>query len=239
MAPSAKDLVLRPIGSDAACQFIRAHHYSRKVAPNSQLHIGAFLAGKLEGVMQYGPSLTRRKMIALVEGTQLRQCLELNRMAFSEALPRNSESRAIAVSMKVLRKVVPHVKWVVSFADATQCGDGTIYRAAGFLLTGITENGSTIKLPSGEVIHQMTLRTSPNAPRHELGGRSFLEVCGGKPNPLAIYMQETGGEILSGYQLRYIKVLDPSWRERLTVEPLPYSAINEAGARMYRGQRLD
>lgn len=43
------------------------------------------------------------------------------------------------------------IEWVVSFADATQCGDGTIYRASGFLLTGIRENktvGSHSKPPA-------------------------------------------------------------------------------------------
>lgn len=29
-----------------------------------------------------------------------------------------------------------------------------------------------------------------------------------------------------------------AWCERLTVEPLPYSAIEEAGASMYRGERV-
>jgi hypothetical protein len=40
---------------------------------------------------------------------------------------------------------------------------------------------------------------------------------------------------LDGFQLRYIYFLDPSWRARLTVPELPYSAIDEAGAGMYRG----
>ena len=42
--------------------------------------------------------------------------------------------------MKLLRKHAPQIKWVVTFADGTQCGDGTIYRAAGFVLTGIKVN---------------------------------------------------------------------------------------------------
>jgi len=44
-------------------------HYSGKVVPNSQLHIGVFLHGKLEGAMQFGPPMDKRKVLPLVEDT--------------------------------------------------------------------------------------------------------------------------------------------------------------------------
>jgi len=31
---------------------------------------------------------------------------------------------------------LPQIKWVISYADGTQAGSGTIYRASGFVLTG-------------------------------------------------------------------------------------------------------
>ena len=39
--------------------------------------------------------------------------------------------------------------------------------------------------------------------------------------------------------LRYIYFIDPAYRQRLTVPELPYSAIDDAVARMYKGERLD
>ena len=39
------------------------------------------------------------------------------------------------MSIKLLRKYAPQIKWIVSFADACSCGDGTIYRASNFVLT--------------------------------------------------------------------------------------------------------
>ena len=134
---SAKDIVLKPITAQEANELVRRVHYSGKVVQNSQLHIGVFYNGKLEGAMQFGPSLDKRKIQGLVKDTGWHEFIELNRMAFTDALPRNSESRALSISMKLLRKYAPQVKWVVTFADGTQCGDGTIYRAAGFVLTGI------------------------------------------------------------------------------------------------------
>jgi hypothetical protein len=32
----------------------------KTVVPNSQLHFGGFLHGRLEGVMQFGPSINKR-----------------------------------------------------------------------------------------------------------------------------------------------------------------------------------
>ena len=85
---SAKDIVLKPITAQEANELVRRVHYSGKVVQNSQLHIGVFYNGNLEGAMQFGPSLDKRKIQGLVHGTGWNDFLELNRMAFSEALPR-------------------------------------------------------------------------------------------------------------------------------------------------------
>lgn len=154
---TAKDLELKPIDSKSANEFVRKHHYSGKVVNNSQLHLGAFWNGRLEGVLSFGPSLDKRKIMGLVAGTGWNEFLELNRLAFSDALPRNSESRAISVAMKLIRKHAPQVKWVISFADATQCGDGTIYRASGFVLTGIKENDQIWIAPDETTHSRMSL----------------------------------------------------------------------------------
>ena len=155
---SAKDILLRPIDRKHADGLVKRVHYSGKVVNNSQIHIGVFYQGKLEGAMQFGPSLDKRKIQPLVAGTLWNEFIELNRMAFSDALPRNSESRALGVAMRILRKHAPQLKWVVSFADGTQCGDGTIYRAAGFVLTGIKENNSIWEAPSGEMFSDHAMR---------------------------------------------------------------------------------
>lgn len=136
----AKEIELKVIPSSIANPFIKAHHYSGKVVNNSCLHFGAFLDGGLHGVMSYGPSLDKRKIMGLVEGTGWNEFLELNRMAFDEYLPRNSESRCIGQSIRLIKKKAPQIKWIISFADGCSCGDGTIYRASNFVLTDIKSN---------------------------------------------------------------------------------------------------
>jgi len=216
---SAKDIVLRPISAQEANDLVRRVHYSGNAVQNSQLHIGVFYQGKLEGAMQFGPSLDKRKIQGLVRDTKWHEFIELNRMAFTDVLPRNSESRALSIAMRLLRKYAPQVKWVITFADGTQCGDGTIYRAAGFVLTGIKDNKTILMMPDGSITTDITL----NVEQFNRGGN-------------AGYWKRNGAHPLVGFQLRYIYFIDPTYREKLTVPELPYSEIQRRGAGMYKGQ---
>lgn len=208
----AKDIVLKVIPSKAANEFVKRYHYSGKVVQNSTLHLGAFLNGKLGGVMQYGNPIDKRKVLPLVStdnksiNAKWNEMLELNRMAFSPILPRNSESRCISVSIRLIRKHAPQVKWILSFADGTQCGDGTIYRASGFLLTQIGKNSTIVKLPNGQVLASH--------------GTSKVDF--------------TGAQRLPGFQLRYIYLISPD--AKLAVPSIAFSKIQEMGASMYKGK---
>lgn len=218
---SAKEIEVRPIARRMADKFVRKHHYSGKVAASSQLHLGVFLRGSLHGAMQFGGSMDKRKLLPLVEGTRWNGYLELNRMAFDDVLPRNSESRAISVALRMIRKHRPDIEWVISYADGTQCGDGTIYRASGAILTGVKKNSTMLQMPDGSVVADLALNQKIVKGR---GGAAAAKKAGAKP--------------LTGFQLRYIYFLNPDARQRLTVPELPYSAIEAAGASMYLGKRV-
>jgi len=224
---SAKEITLKVIPSKIANVFIKRWHYSGKVVNNSQLHFGAFLNNVLHGVMSFGCSLDKRKIMGLVKDTGWNEFLELNRMAFDNILPRNSESRCISIAMKLLKKHAPQIKWVVSFADGTQCGDGTIYRASGFVLTGINGTQCLVKMPNGEVRHRISLHIDKN----------IKFAMGGKNARLIDIANKYNGEVLSGFQLRYIYFIDKSYKSKLTVPILPFSEIEKRGAKMYLGKR--
>lgn len=171
--------------------------------------------------MQFGPPMVKKHMLSIVEGTGWNEFIELNRMAFSDKLPRNSESRAISVAMRLIKKHYPHIKWVLSFSDATQCGDGTIYRASGFVLTQIKKNTSLIKLTDGTIACGMTYNK----------GKHILASGGKASNPV-------GSTPLVGYQLRYIYFIDKSCREKLTCPEIPFSEIKKRGIGMYKGKLI-
>ena len=233
----AKEIVVKVIPASIANPFIKKHHYSGKVVQNSRLHFGVFFDGALHGVMSYGNSLDKEKIRGLVRDTGWNEFLELNRMAFDDVLPRNSESRAISMSIKLIKKNAPHIKWIISFADGCSCGDGTIYRASNFVLTDIRANNNLCELPSGEKIHKMTLESNPLQPRRELNGKTYYDVTGGKFD-FKKYVAHAHGKILTGFQLRYIYFIDKTYRQRLTVPEIPFSRIDEIGAGMYKGKNV-
>jgi len=206
----AKEIIVKVIPTPEANAFVKKHHYSGKVVMNSVLHFGAFLDGKLHGVMSYGNPIDKRNVLPFVRGTKWNEMLELNRMAFDDYLPKNSESRCIAISIRLLKKNAPHIKWILSFSDGTQCGDGTIYRASGFKLCGINKNSTIYRLPSGETIA-----------KHGTSKRDF-----------------TGAEKLKGFQLRYLYFIDKNAKENLTLPIIPFSKIDEIGAGMYKGKKI-
>ena len=210
----AKDIIVKVIPSKIANEFVKKHHYSGKVVNMSTLHFGCFLDDKLHGVMSYGPPMDKRNVLKLVDSgkqndnEKWNEMLELNRMAFDDYLPKYSESRCISISIKLLKKNAPQIKWILSYSDGTQCGDGTIYRASGFHLTQINKNSTIYKLANGEVVAKR--------------GDSKYNFKDAKA--------------MIGFQNRYIYLIDKTCK--ITVPILPFSKIDEMGAGMYKGKKI-
>ena len=239
----AKEIIVKPISSKDAARIVKSCHYSGKVVQNSQLHFGVFLDGKCGGAMQFGPSLDKRKIQGLVRNTSWNGFIELNRMAFADWLPRNSESRAISVAMRIIRKTYPHIEWVISFADGAQCGDGTIYRASGFFLTAIKKNNQMWAAPTGEKFSRMSLTDGKSKQQQQQAqkviSRTTMTKGGNNSATGAASMKAyaaAGFVPIPGFQLRYLYFLNPKAKARLTVPILPFSKIDEMGAGMYKGK---
>lgn len=238
----AKDIIVKVIPSKLANEFVKRHHYSGKVVNNSVLHFGAFLDGKLGGVMQYGNPIDKRKVLPLVTTSnkttneKWNEMLELNRMAFAPILPKYSESRCIAVSIRMIRKNAPHVKWLLSFADGTQCGDGTIYRASGFKLTQIGKNTTIVRLPSGEVMANHGTSKKLQKYANSVVANKTLDNPNFKNEGMSSgKFKKMGVKPLPGYQLRYIYIIDQ--KAQLNCPNIPFSKIKEVGAGMYKGEK--
>ena len=209
-----KEIELKVIPAKIANDFVKKHHYSGKVVSNSFLHFGAFLDKRLHGVMSFGHSLDKAKTQKLVKNTGWNEFCELNRMAFDDYLPRNSESYCLGKALRLLKKNAPHLKWVISFADGCSCGDGTIYRASNFVLTQIKKNSTMWINDKGDKVQNMSFATNP-----ALNKKEFKR--------------------LDGYMLRYVYFLDKKCIKDLTCEIIPFSKIKEMGAGMYKGVKND
>lgn len=234
----AKEIIVKIIPSKIANEFVKKHHYSGKVVNYSQVHFGCFLDGKLHGVLQYGPPMKKlymQKYIIDIHGKMVDWYgfIELNRMAFDDYLPKNSESRCISITLKMIKSKAPNVKAVISFSDGTQCGDGTIYRASGFYLTDIKKNKS-LQVDSDGVIYSNMSMTGKYI------RKDFLEKYKSKGVKTSHSWQKNrdlaGTKALAGFQLRYIYIIDKTYK--LTVPILPFNKIDELGAGMYKGKKI-
>lgn len=256
----AKEIIVKVIPSKVANEFVKKHHYSGKVVNNSSLHFGCFLDSKLHGVMSYGSPLDKRKVLPLVQPSLWNEMLELNRMAFAILWQIIIESRCIAISIMLLKKNAPHIKWILSFSDGTQCGDGSIYRASGFVLTGLNKNTQVYEAPeTKEVFSRMSLTDQKSKGQQKkalsysitaltnLGGNGALkqrrditetygvDVTNLSGSSMKVY-KEIGFTLKDGFQLRYIYLIDKT--SKITVPILPFSKIDEMGAGMYKGKKI-
>lgn len=234
---TVKQIKVKVIPATIANAFIKRTHYSGKVVPNSALHFGCYLNGVLHGVMSYGSPISKAKVLPLVQPCKWNEMLELNRMAFDDALGKNAESRCIAVSIRLIKKNAPHIKWILSFADGTQCGDGTIYRASGFKLTGIKKTRDSYLLPKGESYTAITMKLHGYAGSitNYITREKYHEFMGSTANmdKFALLMKHIGAKNNNGHQLRYIYLIDT--KASITIPILPFSQIKEMGASMYKG----
>ena len=207
---STKDILVAPIDGGVARRFIRRYHYSGKVAGAQWLYLGVWLDRNLIGSMSFGRAIDIRKSRRLVHGTAWDGFVELGRLCMVDDTPPNVESRALSVALRLIRREYPYIEWVQTFADATQSGDGTIYRALGFLLTQIKVNRQIMRGPatdirrsgSGKVIAAVTASKGVYALRQS--GKSSIQ-----------WLKDAGYEYIPGYQLRYVKFLYPDMENRL------------------------
>lgn len=120
-------------------------HYSKAVPVNPLGYNVYNDAGEWCGVILYGTGANPHI------GTQYKlpqgSVLELTRVALNGK--QEQTSQAVAMSIKQLKKDVPHCRLIVSYADCDQSHLGTIYQATNWIYTG-TENQGTV---SAFIIH--------------------------------------------------------------------------------------
>ena len=127
---------VREIDRDRANAIIKRNHYSGKFYSATYIHLGLFIDGEIYGVLQFGYAMNPASMGGVVEGTQIDEYLELNRMWLDDFAPHCSESRALSYAVKFIRRKYPKIKWIQSFADE-RCGKfGAVYQASGFRYFG-------------------------------------------------------------------------------------------------------
>ena len=137
---STHQLYFRRIQPRTAAIAYEQWHYLNDQGFISQINFGAYFNQNLEGAISYGPP-NATDLAGYWDSNTQKDWFEIKRLALSPKCPKNSESRFIAITIKMLKKIAP-VKGIVTYADSAQGHDGTIYKASGFRPLGLTAEKS-------------------------------------------------------------------------------------------------
>jgi len=141
-------MIIRPIQKPQYQNWLLKKHYAKRLCSVSYA-FGLYIDNMIEGVITFGmpPSATLAESICGKE--YKKYVLELNRLTISENLPKNTLSKFVSQSIKLLDKP----KIIVSFADKNQGHSGYIYQATNFIYTGTSSNTYQYVDENGEEFH--------------------------------------------------------------------------------------
>lgn len=132
-----RELTLKVISRSEARRLWLEKHYLHRDVPGASIEFGVFspqeeLVGGLcfSAWVVWAPTGGRPSS------------WELRRMWLDDRCQKNSESRCLRVSARLISKIAPHVREIIAYADPAQGHKGTIYKAAGFRDDGWREPSS-------------------------------------------------------------------------------------------------
>lgn len=112
----------------------RTWHYSKSV-PQNVFGYSVLEGETFCGVIVYAYGTNRH--IGIPYGLKQGQAIELVRVALNGR--QSSTSKAIAISLRLLRKFLPAARLVVSYADLDQGHIGTVYQASNWTYVGLVQ----------------------------------------------------------------------------------------------------
>ena len=137
---STHQLWLELISNRQANTVYAQYHYLADTPFISSISFGVFFGGELHGALSWGPP-AGKVMKGLYDEVTQRSWWELKRLALSDLCPKNSESRVIALCIKLIRKQY-NVAGILTYADDSVGHKGTIYKACGFEYRGLVAEKS-------------------------------------------------------------------------------------------------
>ena len=116
--------------------WIKEHHYLKSTPAGAVLRLEFSENGERIGAMMWGRATSPK--------IDQKSILELTRMYFIDDTEHCAESKALAMARKHIRKHMPQIKGLISYASTGENHAGTIYEADGWFKIGESKspNGS-------------------------------------------------------------------------------------------------
>ena len=189
---------IKQIESSYTDDWLLKKHYAKRKCQR-QYCFGLFIDKKMEGIVTYGQPPSPQVGRGFLGEEYRTRVIELNRLCLNSGVPKNSASRLVAKSLKMLPKCA-----VVSYADGRMGHIGYIYQATNFLYCGSAKSHDNEYLIDGKWVHAKVLTN-----------RGIK-----KPSK---YAKENGIEIRKpSLKHRYIYFTDKRLRKELKYKTLPY-----------------
>tara|TARA_R110001583_G_scaffold5996_1_gene31510 strand:+ start:44 stop:826 length:783 start_codon:yes stop_codon:yes gene_type:complete len=178
-----------------ALNLILKYHYSKVMPRLTKYYIGGFEGNKLVGVFTLGWGTRPHHTIAkLFPSLSTPDYFELGKLCVADEMPKNSESQFIAQVISLIKKDMPKIKVLFSWADGIMGKAGYVYQASNFFYGGYIWTRAFLD-DRNIRIHERTLQGITPKDKNKntkFGSVSFETIT------------KLGYKILYGKQFRYV-----------------------------------
>src|SRR5215468_10914981 len=139
---------------DAAKYAVKHWHYSRSLPCSKTARLGVWEDDKFIGVIVFAWGANRH--LAGEYKLKMTECAELCRVALTKHT--TPVSKIISIAVKMLKREMPGIRLIVSYADLNQGHQGKIYQASNWKFVGETGHETGIVL-NGKLTHRRTINS--------------------------------------------------------------------------------
>jgi len=180
------------INRSYALSLIVKYHYSTVMPRLTKFYIGGFEGKKLVGVFTLGWGTRPHHTIAkLFPSLSTADYFEVGKLCVADEMPKNSESQFIAQVIALIKRDMPKIKILFSWADGIMGKPGYVYQASNFFYGGYIWTSAFLTHENIRV-HVRSLQGITSTKENKYGDVSFANIS------------RLGYRILFGKQFRYL-----------------------------------
>jgi len=139
---------------DAAWYAVKHWHYSHSLPSSKTARLGVWEHGRFVGsiIFAWGANLR----LSGEFGLKMTECVELCRVALAKH--QTPVSRIVTIAVKMLKRAMPGIRLIVSYADPEHGHVGKIYQAMGWIYVGESMGLGGMML-KGKPTHRRTINS--------------------------------------------------------------------------------
>lgn len=150
---SLSNFTIRRIDSKTATEMVVKNHYLHRRA-STMFAFGMFDGDELIGCVIFGKPASNALCVGVCGREEASKVLELTRLWIKDGTPKNTESRLIGRSIKMLPK---EFEILVSYAEIQAGHIGTVYQATNWIYTGLSDKHVEWRLDGKSAQHSRHL----------------------------------------------------------------------------------